>query len=238
METNTHKPIPKLKGVSAVRRRYTGEVVYVYAYDVAYELTRQPITELLGQKVVPFGFDSSRRHPRHHFFYKPQMIRLPAMERVGPGGPVKLERIIKLLPVGAISITVRIPFEVDRLEDLVAFHDLHFDTGSLNLDVRLLAESVHRELAPYCIRPNPSLVDEEAYTVFCLDAPLTTDEGQPMTAEQWMQAHRRQVAALLTQETDINLLVEAGVRRIDRPLSELLPERSRGHRLGCRALRR
>ena len=206
MEANIQKPHTKPKSELAMRRRYTGEVVYVYAYDVAYELSREPIMELLGQKVVPFGFDSSRRHPRHHFFYKPQMVRLPAMERVGPNGPVKLERVIKLLPVGAISVTVRIPFEVERLEDLVAFHDLHFDTGSLNLDVRLLAEAVHRELAPYSVRPNPGLVDEEAYTVFCLDAPLTNEDGQPMGAEQWMQAHRRQVAALLTQESDVNLL--------------------------------
>lgn len=206
MEANIPKPLTKPKSELAMRRRYTGEVVYVYAYDVAYELSREPITELLGQKVVPFGFDSSRRHPRHHFFYKPQMVRLPAMERVGPNGPVKLERVIKLLPVGAISVTVRIPFEVEHLEDLVAFHDLHFDTGSLNLDVRLLAEAVHRELAPYSVRPNPGLVDEEAYTVFCLDAPLTNEDGQPMGAEQWMQAHRRQVAALLTQESDVNLL--------------------------------
>jgi hypothetical protein len=206
METKASQPLPKPKGEQALRRRYIGEVVYVYAFDVAYELTREPITELLGQKVVPFGFDSSRRHPRHHSFYKPQMIRLPAMERVGPHGPVKLERVIKLLPVGAISITVRVPFEVERVEDLVAFHDLHFDTGSLNLDVRLLAEAVHRELEPYSVRQVPHLVDEEAYTVFCLDAPLTNAEGQPMSAENWMQANRRQVAALLTQETDINLL--------------------------------
>jgi hypothetical protein len=128
------------------------------------------------------------------------------MERVGPHGPVKLERVIKLLPVGAISITVRVPFEVDAIEDLVCYHDLHFDTGSLNFDVRLLAEAVHRELIPYALRPVPHLVDEEAYTVFCLDAPMTNAEGQPLSAEQWLQAHRRQVAALLTQENDIRLL--------------------------------
>lgn len=206
METNLDKPQTKPAGQTVSRRRYTGEVVYIYAYDVAYDLNREPVPELLGQKVVPFAFDSSRRHPRHHFFYKPQMIRLPAMERVGPFGPVNLDRVVKLLPVGAVSITVRIPFAVDRLEDLVAFHDLHFDTGSLNLDVRLLAESVHRELKPYSVRPNPHLVDEEAYTVFCLDAPMTNAEGQPLGAEQWLQANRRQVAALLTQESDVNLL--------------------------------
>ena len=206
MEINVQLPQATPKGEVALRRRYTGEVVYVYAYDVAYELTREPIPELLGQKVVPFGFDSSRRHPRHHFFYKPQMIRLSPMERVGPHGPVKLERVIKLLPVGAISITVRVPFEVDRIEDLVSYHDLHFDSGSLNMDVRLLAEAVHRELVPYSVHPVPNLVDEEAYTVFCLDAPLRNAEGQPLSAEHWLQMHRRQVAALLTQETDVGLL--------------------------------
>src|SRR5262245_8848907 len=84
--------------------RYVGEVVYVYAYDVAYELTREPVTQLLGQKVVPFEFDSTRRHPRHHFFYKPQMVRLPPIERVSQKRPIQLEAVVKLLPVGAISI--------------------------------------------------------------------------------------------------------------------------------------
>ena len=191
--------------VSSVRR-YRGEVVYVYAYDVAYELTREPVLRLLGQKVVPFEFDSSRRHPRHHFFYKPQMIRLPPVERLGPHGAIKLESVVKLLPVGAVSITVRVPFEVEKIEDLVAYHDLQFKSGSLNADVRLLAEAVRRELAPHCVRPVPQLMDEEAYTVFCVEAPLTTSEGQPLSAESWLQNHRRQVAALLTQETDTNLL--------------------------------
>ena len=177
--------------VSSVRR-YRGEVVYVYAYDVAYELTREPVLRLLGQKVVPFEFDSSRRHPRHHFFYKPQMIRLPPVERLGPHGAIKLESVVKLLPVGAVSITVRVPFEVEKIEDLVAYHDLQFKSGSLNADVRLLAEAVRRELAPHCVRPVPQLMDEEAYTVFCVEAPLTTSEGQPLSAESWLQNHRRQ----------------------------------------------
>ncbi len=206
MEINVQQPQSTPKSKAALRRRYTGEVVYIYAFDVAYELTREPIPELLGQKVVPFGFDASRRHPRHHFFFKPQMVRLPTIERIGPGGSVELDRVIKLLPVGAISITVRVPFEVDQIEELVSYHDLHFKDGSLNQDVRLLAEAVHRELAPYSICPVPNLVDEEAYTVFCLDAPLRTADGLPLSAEHWLQTNRRQVAALLTQETDVNLL--------------------------------
>lgn len=178
----------------------------MYAFDVAYELTREPIKRLLGQEVVPFGFDANRRHPKHHIFFRPQMIRLPSIERAGPQGIIKLAPTIKLLPVGAISITVRVPFEVDRIEDLVAFHDLQLGTGTLNDDVRVLAEAVRRALAPHCIRPVSQLGDEEAYTVFCLDAPLKGLEDQPLSAETWFQSHRRQVAALLTQESDVNLL--------------------------------
>ncbi len=188
------------------KKRYAGQVVYVYAYDVAYEMSREPVKRLLGQNVEPFTFDESKRSPRQLFFHKPQMIKLPAVERVGPLGMVKLERVIKLLPVGAISVTVRVPFEVDRIEELVVFHDVQLNTTSLNDEVRQLAEEVRRELEPYYIRPVPYLVDEEAYTVFCLEAPLTNSEGLAIGAENWLQTHRRQVASLLTQESDIAYL--------------------------------
>ena len=199
-------PVTREKGASARTKRYTGEVVYIYAFDVAYEMNRQPVTYLLGEPVEPFVVDADKRNPRHLFFYKPQMVRLPAVERVGPNGPVEMERAIKLLPVGAISVTVRIPFEADHIEDLVVYHDLKFDTGFLNHEVRQLAEEVRCELEPFYVRPVERLADEEAYTVFCLESPLLGKEGLPLSAENWLQAHRRQVAALLTQEADIGKL--------------------------------
>src|SRR5882762_8344219 len=95
---------------------YAGEVVYIYAFDVAYEMIRRPVRELLGQPVAQFVVDTSKRSPRHLFFYRPQMVRLPPQERIGPNGPMRMERGIKILPVGAISITVRVPFEVKQIE--------------------------------------------------------------------------------------------------------------------------
>ena len=198
-------PVP-LERESAVKKRYSGEVVYMYAFDVAYEMARRPVEYLLGQKAEPYTLGASKRSPRHIFFYKPQMVKLPVIERVGPYGPIKLERVVKLLPVGAISITVSVPFAVDRIEDLVVFHDLHLDTGYLADEVRQLAEDIRRELEPYYVRPVPKLMEEEAYTVFCMEAPLTTSEGLPMTAENWLQNHRRQVASLLSQESDVRHL--------------------------------
>src|SRR6476660_4120790 len=79
--------------------RYVGEVVFMYAFDVAYEMTRQPVTQLLGQPVAQFQVDASKRSPRQLFFYRPQMVRLPPLERLGPRGPVRVHREIKILPL-------------------------------------------------------------------------------------------------------------------------------------------
>ena len=191
---------------SNTAHRYSGEVVYIYAFDVAYDTARRPINTLLGQPVAQFAVDASKRSPRQLFFYKPQMIRLPPMERVGPLGAVRVEHVIKLLPVGAISITVRVPFAVNHVEELVVFHDLQFSNGALHDEVHRLAQEVVAELRGHLIRPQPQLPEEEAYTVFCIAAPVLNAENQPMTAEQWFQAHRRQIAALLTQEEEMERL--------------------------------
>jgi hypothetical protein len=201
-------------------KQYTGEVVYIYAFDVAYDMSRQPIRELLGQTVAQFAVDGSKRSPRHLFFYKPQMVRLPPLERIGPHGPVRLERAVKILPVGAISITVRVPFSVRRIEDLVDYHDLEFSNGVLQEEVRRLAEEIRQELGPHLIRPVKQLAEEEAYTVFCIQSPLATADESPLSAENWLRAQRREVASLLTQEPDIDhLSTQEADESTDRHLS-------------------
>jgi hypothetical protein len=182
---------------------YIGEVIYVYAFDVAYELLRRPINTLLGQNVAQFAVDASKRSPRQLFFYRAQMVRLPALERIGPDGPIHLERSIKIFPVGAISITVRVRFQVNRIQDLVTFHDLRFSTGQTLYDeVYRLAEDVRRELQPFMVRPVERLGEEEAYTVFCITSPLIGADGKCLAVEDWLVTHRRAVASLLTEEAD------------------------------------
>jgi hypothetical protein len=194
--------------INAAASPFRGEVVYMYAFDVAYEMIRAPVKELLGQPVAQFVVDASKRSPRQLFFYRPQMVRLPPVERFGPRGAVRLERIVKLLPVGAISITVRIPFQVEKIEDLVAYHDLRFSDGIWLYDeVRELAEQVRRELQKFYIRPVQQLGDEEAYTVFCINGPLrAANDGAPIGAENWLRENRQSIAAVLTEERDPSCL--------------------------------
>lgn len=190
---------------------YVGQVVYIYSFDIAYELPRQPEGSLLGQSLSQVSVGPSKRSPRQLVFYRPNMVNLPPEERVGPHGPVTVERAVKLLSVGAISITVRVPFKVSCIEHLVEYHDLQFADGSLTDEVRKLAEQVRKELIPYCVRPVEQIGEEEAYTVFCISSPLVTEEGAQLSAETWLEDRRRQLASILTQEEDMSLLSEQEV---------------------------
>jgi hypothetical protein len=185
-------------------RRYAGHITYIYAFDVAYEMARIPLQSLLRQPVAQFQMDSNKRAPRQLFFYRPQMVRLPPLERIGPHGPLRIERQIKIFPVGAISLTIRVPFDVADIAELVPYHDLRFSNGaSIHDEVIQLAEDIRRELAPHLTRPVEKLSEEEAYTVFCITSPLDSVDGQHVAAEDWLDANRRKVAALITEENDI-----------------------------------
>ena len=204
---------------NAADPRVQGEVVYLYAFDLAYEMSREPLRELLGQPVAQFSVDISRRGPRNLLFHQPQMVRLPPQERRGPFGSLRIETTIKILPVGAISISFRLPFVVDRLDQLVEYHDLQFNNGSLNDEARTLAERVRQDLKAHILRPVDQLAEEEAYTVFCLNSPVCGESGSPLRAELWLEHNRRVVASILTQEKTAGLSRQEAVESTSRSLS-------------------
>lgn len=194
------------KPAAAAGARYRGTVVYLYAFDVAYDTKPLALRQLCGQPVADYCVDTSKRSPRYLMLHRPLMVRLTPWERIGPHGPVRLEMAVKIFPVGAISLSVRVPFAVHDLKELVQYHDLTFTNGDLYSEVRQLAEKIREELKPHFVRPVERLEEEEAYTVFCLESPLRAADGGKIRAENWLAQHRREVAALLTQEPEVELL--------------------------------
>src|SRR6185436_13421799 len=96
------RPLPKeARAALPSTDRYSGEIVYIYAFDVAYDMKREGVTQLMGQPVQQVAIDASKRTPRQHLFYRPQSVNLPPVERTSPLGKVNVQRNIKLLPVGA-----------------------------------------------------------------------------------------------------------------------------------------
>ncbi len=170
-----------------------GKVVYLFAFDVAYEILPVTAPTLLGQPLTTFSLDESKRRPRELLFFRPQMIHLPGVERHGPRGMVRLRRTVKLLPVGVMSVAVSADFEAARIEDLAAYHEPSFDGEPLEDLAHALAAKALDELRPFCVRPYARPLSEEAYTVFCVNGP------RPRALE-WLATHRRAIAAALAEE--------------------------------------
>ncbi|HET6428828.1 MAG TPA: hypothetical protein VFJ30_10485 [Phycisphaerae bacterium] len=192
-------------------RSYRGTMAYIYAFDLAYDMRREPLERLLGRPMQEYSIGLSKRNPRRLFFYRPQMVVLPPERRRTDCGTVEIQRSVKLFSVGALSIQVRVPFEVERIADLVAYHELRFATGSLEEEVRDLGERVREEVAPFCIRPAGRLGEGEAYTAFCLEALPRGPDRPALRAEQWLLNQRSQVAKLLMEEAETAHLSEQQV---------------------------
>ena len=200
---------------------YRGEVVYIYAYDIAYDIKNEPVEKILTQPTRDYLVGPSKRIPRQMFFYRPRIADFAPEKRVlRSGESLEIRKSVKIFGVGAMTVQVRVPFEVERLEDLVGYHDLKFAQGGLEEEVAEFAESVRKDLAPYCVRPVPSLMQAEAYTVFCVAGLPGVEgqahsslryEGQGVRAEDWLTANRRRVAALLMQEENAESLSEQEV---------------------------
>jgi hypothetical protein len=181
---------------------YRGQVVYIYSFDLAYDMKRGQLTQLLGQPVEEYSIAPDKRSPKQLFFYRPHMVKLPPQNQQVYGKTVQVQCSIKLFDVGAISIQVQVPFSVNSIADLVKYHSIQLGDRTLDGYIRELADKVLEELRPYCIRPVPSLGPSENYTVFYLKNVPKSAEVPAVSAEQWLMKNRSQVAALLTEETN------------------------------------
>jgi len=186
-------------------KKISGDVVYMYAFDIAYEIKRKSIQQLLGCPVEQYSVDFNKRNPKQIHFYKSEIIRLPIESKTTPHGKFNVEYTVKLLPIGAISIQVKVPFNVQHIDELIEYHDIEFEDGPLYKKVLKIAEEVRQELAPNCTRVVEKLADEEAYTVFCIHSETISSNDMP-NAEKWWNLNRRAVAALLTQEPKVENL--------------------------------
>ncbi len=195
--------------------RCEGEAVYLFAFDIAYELRGPFPARLHGEELEDFQMDASRRRPRGFVFSQTKLLRLPPQERMGPHGAVHVETTVKIHSVGALSIAIRVPFALDELAELGSYHDLAFADGLLAEEARAVAESVTHELRPWAVRPKETVRSDEAYTVFCLRPPPVVG----FNALRWLAEHRETVAAVLTQELPGRLAEQEMLESTSRALS-------------------
>ena len=176
-----------------------GDVVYLYAFDVANEIITPRVQEILSEKPFAFEIRQDRTLPKDVPLYRPLAIEPPPVKALLHGAQVRL--LVRIYNVGVVTIMMRTAFEAKILEDLMRFHNPKFEDGAGIDDVATkLCAKVCSSLDGSFIGRTESLPRPEAYTVFCL-----TDLGGAKDVNVWLGDRRREVAGLLTETTPQNL---------------------------------
>ena len=184
-----------------------GEVVYLYAFDVAGEIITSRVREILSEKPFPFEIRMDRTLPKDMPLYKPLAIEPHPLPATLHGAPVRL--LVRVYDVGVVTVMMRVAITAGALDLLMPFHNPKLDDG-LTLDtvaVKLCAD-VCDNLADSLVSRTDFPPPPEAYTVFCL-----TELDGTKDANLWLAGRRRELAGLLT-ETAPEKLSEAQVSEV------------------------
>jgi hypothetical protein len=184
-----------------------GEVVYLYAFDVANEIMTANLTEILSSRSFPFEVRTDHTYPKDVPLYRPLTIEPPSQAARMNGKPVRV--IIRVFDVGVIDVMMRVAIEAGSLTDLTPLHNPRLETGQpLDQFARKLCDETCASIRQSIVQGAPA-TEPEAYTIFVL-----TNIGDP-DAGAWFHRERRAVAGLLSEtapETLSEMQVDESLR--------------------------
>ena len=170
-----------------------GEVIYLYAFDVANEIIKQRVQEILSEKPFPFEIRRDRTLPKDVPLYKPLAIEPPPLQSQLHGASVRL--LIRIYDFGVVTVMMRATFETNALGDLMRFHNPKLDDGvTLDRTAMSFCAKVCESIGDSLVGRTEFPPQPEAYTVFCI-----TELGGVKDVNAWLVEQRREVAGLLTE---------------------------------------
>jgi len=186
-----------------------GEIVLLYAFDIAHEIATDRIREILSKKPFPFEIRMGKTIPKDLPIYRPLTIALAPEEYDTSVGRITLKPFVKIIDIGVVSISLEIPFDRPALSDLTAYHHIALkDNRTLDQLAETICSQVRESIKPALIKPNEKIDPPEAYTIFCVSG---VEDG-PIPA--WVGARKREIAALLMEETNASALSDMQINEV------------------------
>jgi hypothetical protein len=171
-----------------------GEVVYYRLFDVGAAIDLAEVQRRVAMPFLSGRIVSEHAAPRYARLGQPLLVYVDQRELVTNLGPLTFNVAVKLYGVGALSVVLRTPFEVQTLRDLRPFGAVRIvgpeKEETLDQFSARIAERIEEDLVPYMHDSYDIKVDPEPYTVYC----VTVSEHPVRT---FVNGWRREVTALL-----------------------------------------
>lgn len=185
-----------------------GQVIYIYAYDIANEIVLAKAQQLLKEPSKYLETWSDKTIPRDFPFYKPLSFQKPPLCIEIEKWKLNIYPEVKIFSFGAFSISLSLEFEAGSLSQLLPYHSLKLGMDrTIDHIAHEICSEVRSAISPSLVKATEKIASPEAYTIFYLQ---NIDHPGGL-AEEWLRQHRREVAGLLTEETQFQHLSVAEI---------------------------
>ena len=174
-----------------------GEIVYFRLFDLGASVDLREIRRRVDMEFLSGRPPSERAAPTYARFPEPLLVTVDRRVLDTSLGTMTIDVSARLYEVGALAITLRTPFDVGSLGELVPFAALRIrregKEETLDEFCARIAARIEDDVVPYLhdsydVRTNP-----EPYVAYCI-----TETDVP--ARTFVESRRREVTALLSAD--------------------------------------
>ena len=174
-----------------------GEVVYFRIFDVGASVDLDEIRQRADTDFLSGRAPSERAAPSYARFPKPLVVTVDQRTLATSLGAITFDISARLYSVGALAVTLRTPFEVRVLRDLIPFATLRIlrDGQPETLDdyTSRIAQRIGEDIVPYIHESYDVRTQPEPYLAFCITEP-------DVPARSFVESQPREVTALLAAD--------------------------------------
>ncbi len=175
---------------------HKGELVLLHLYDVGGEVRLSEAARLAAAFTPDADAAPIKTAPQYIEFGRPLSFRLGERVLVTDRGAIPVLITARLYAIGAVSVTLRIPFELDTLDDVIRFSHLRLQGGApLKTIPHEIADVFRNTIEPSIIETYPVTIEPEGHLVVVL---TETDES----AGRLLETERSTLAGILAGETN------------------------------------
>lgn len=178
-----------------------GEVVYSFIYDLGAEVDLKRVGEILNSRPESERPEIRKTAPKYVDLPRPLTLRLRPVTHETTLGPRTFDVQARVFGIGAVSVTLKLAFDVPDLAALVPFGtvklvDAQAKEREIETVTREILERMRPDLEPALVEHYPGAIEPETYVVFAVQDPA------PYDAASLLQKERQALAGLLAGEPD------------------------------------